>query len=127
MIAVDSSALIEVGAGQRQAYACQEALLSDELVISAATLTEVFIVAARMDITAELERLLGLLDIEVEEIDAAFAMRAADAYRRWGKGFHRAALNYGDSFSYALAELYDCPLLYVGDDFAQTDVRSALA
>lgn len=127
MIAVDSSALVEVAAGQRLAAACQELLLSDELVISAATLTEVFIVAARMNITAELSRLLGVIDIAVEPIDAVFAMRAADAYRRWGKSFHPAALNYGDSFSYALAEMHDCPLLYVGDDFARTDVRSALA
>jgi len=51
---------------------------------------------------------------------------AAEAYGHWGKGFHEAALNYGDCFSYVVAKANDCPLLYVGDDFAQTDIRSAL-
>lgn len=73
-----------------------------------------------------MDRLIELVDLEVEDVDAAFAERAAIAYGRWGKGFHAAQLNYGDSFSYALAEMYDCPLLYVGDDFARTDIRSAL-
>ena len=73
-----------------------------------------------------LRALLEGLAMDVAEVDADFAERSALAYGRWGKGFHAAQLNYGDSFSYALAEMYDCPLLYVGDDFAQTDIRSAL-
>ena len=127
MIAVDSSALIEVVARQRLAAECAHALLSDEVVMSAATLTASYIVAARKNATDELSRLLAVIEPEIEDVTAAFALRAADAYRRWGKGFHRADLNYGDSFSYALAEMYGCPLLYVGNDFAQTDIRSALA
>ena len=75
----------------------------------------------------QLDQLIALLRLDVEEVDAAFAQRAAFAYARWGKGFHPADLNYGDSFSYALAEMYGCPLLYVGNDFARTDVVSALA
>lgn len=51
----------------------------------------------------------------------------ADAYDRWGKGVHPAGLNFGDCFAYALAKSQNCPLLFVGDDFAQTDVESALA
>lgn len=74
----------------------------------------------------QLDQLIDLLDLTVEEVDASFAERAAHAYARWGKGFHPARLNYGDSFSYALAEMLACPLLYVGDDFARTDIRSAL-
>lgn len=127
MIAVDSSALIEVIARQKRAVVCERALLSDDLIMSAATLAESYIVAARRSAVDELTRLLALLEPEIEDVTAAFAMRAAGAYRRWGKGFHHANLNYGDSFSYALAEMYDCPLLYVGDDFARTDVVSALA
>lgn len=127
MIAIDSSSLIEVAAGQNLAERCQEVLLSNDLIISAATLTEVLIVSARMKITEDVTHLLALLEPEVQDVDGAFAVRAANAYRRWGKGFHRAGLNYGDSFSYALAEMYDCPLLFIGDDFARTDVRSALS
>ena len=44
------------------------------------------------------------------------------AFSRFGKGRHRAALNYGDCFSYALATTKAEPLLYKGDDFGHTDV-----
>ncbi len=127
MIAVDSSALIAVVAGEKQAAGCEMVLLSDSLVMSAATLTEVLIVAARKGVSEELHELLALLELEIEDVTPQFAELAAASYIRWGKGFHPAKLNYGDCFSYAVAEMYDCPLLYVGDDFAQTDVVSALA
>ena len=126
MIALDSSALIEVVAQQPSADRCARILSHAELVISAATLAEALIVASRKRVLPELDDLLAALDLTVEPVDAEFAERAADTYRRWGKGFHPADLNYGDSFSYALAEMYGCPLLYVGNDFAQTDIRSAL-
>lgn len=126
MIALDSSALIEVVARRPLADRCAHILTRAELIMSAATLAETLIVASRKQVLQQLDEVMAALDLTIEEVDSEFAERAADAYRRWGKGFHRAALNYGDSFSYALAELYDCPLLYVGDDFARTDVRSAL-
>lgn len=127
MIALDSSALIEVVAEQPMADACADVLLRSDLIISAATLAEALIVSRRKKVARQLDQLIDLLRLDVEDVDAAFAQRAAFAYARWGKGFHPADLNYGDSFSYALAEMYDCPLLYVGNDFAQTDIRSALA
>ncbi|MDZ4370909.1 MAG: type II toxin-antitoxin system VapC family toxin [Phenylobacterium sp.] len=49
-----------------------------------------------------------------------------EAFLRFGKGRHRARLNLGDCFAYALAKRLDAPLLYKGEDFAFTDVRSAL-
>ena len=127
MIAVDSSALITVVAGEKQAAGCEKVLLSGPLVMSAATLTELLIVAVRKGVAEELNALLALIELEIEDVTPQFAELAAAAYVRWGKGFHPARLNYGDCFSYALAQLYDCPLLYIGDDFAQTDVVSALA
>ena len=126
MIALDSSALIEVVAEQPMADACADVLLRSDLVISAATLAEALIVSRRKKVARQLDQLIELLRLDVEDVDAAFAQRAAFAYARWGKGFHPADLNYGDSFSYALAEMYGCPLLYVGNDFAQTDIRSSL-
>lgn len=126
MIALDSSALIEVVAEQPLADVCADMLLRSDLIISAATLAEVLIVARRKKVARQLDQLIELLSLEIEDVDAAFAQRVAFAYARWGKSFHKANLNYGDSFSYALAEMYDCPLLYVGDDFARTDIRSAL-
>ena len=127
MIAVDTSALIAVLAGEARGSECEQILLSNTIVISTGTLTEALIVAAQLSMRSAMSTLLASIDLEVVEVTEALAERAADAYERWGKGFHRARLNYGDSFSYALAELYDCPLLYVGDDFARTDIVSALA
>ena len=43
-----------------------------------------------------------------------------------GRGFHPAGLNFGDCFAYALAEEQNCPLLFIGNDFSKTDIRSAL-
>ena len=47
-------------------------------------------------------------------------------WRRFGKGQHRAALNFGDCFSYGLAMALEAPLLFKGADFAATDVQPAL-
>lgn len=54
------------------------------------------------------------------------ALLAGAARLHFGKGRHRARLNYGDCFSYALAKSLDAPLLFKGDDFTHTDIRSAL-
>ena len=51
---------------------------------------------------------------------------ARDAYRRFGRGNHPASLNFGDCLAYALAKERNLPLLFKGDDFARTDVRSAI-
>ena len=126
MIAVDTSAIIASVANEPLGSRCAAVLASNPLLISAATLTEALIVGGRPEFGGRIEPLLSDLEMEVVEVTEDFARLAADAYRRWGKGFHPARLNYGDSFSYALAEMYDCPLLYVGDDFARTDIRSAL-
>ena len=126
MIVVDTSALIAVAAEEPEAAACEAVLTANDVVISAAALAETLIVAKRKNVEGSLQALLGGLGLEVIEVSEVLAILAAEAYGRWGKGFHPARLNYGDCFSYALAELYDCPLLYVGDDFAATDVRRAL-
>jgi ribonuclease VapC len=59
-------------------------------------------------------------------VTRAAAAAVGDAYRKWGKGFHPAGLNFGDCFAYVLAKHYSCSLLFVGNDFARTDVQSAL-
>ena len=51
---------------------------------------------------------------------------ALRAYLAFGRGVHRAGLNLGDCFAYALAKQLDAPLLYKGDDFSVTDIRPAL-
>ena len=128
MIAVDTSALMAILKTEPAAIEC-ETILADSsrrLLMSAATITEAYIVAARNQRLTEMKMLISASAIEVIPLTSARAERASFAYQRFGKGFHPAALNFGDCFSYATAEEFDCPLLYVGDDFARTDLRSAI-
>lgn len=127
MIAVDTSALMAILRKETLGQACEAALRTDQpILISAATLAECLIVARRKRALPGMTILIDLLGLQVIDVTADVAHAAADAYGRWGKGFHEAELNYGDCFSYAVAKAHDCPLLYVGDDFAKTDVVSAL-
>lgn len=69
--------------------------------------------------------LLLAAEVQIEPANANVAQAAFDAWLRFGKGRHPAALNFGDCFAYALAALRGDTLLFKGDDFAQTDVRQA--
>ena len=89
-------------------------------------IAEILIVAARRNIREEVEAQISGLGFEIVSVTAASAKRIADAYGRWGKGVHPASLNYGDCFAYEIAVEHACPLLYTGDDFLKTDMRSAL-
>lgn len=60
--------------------------------------------------------------VNVVSFLAEHAALATEAYHRFGKGRHPAALNYGDCMTYAIAKMFDAPILCVGDDFAKTDV-----
>jgi ribonuclease VapC len=72
-----------------------------------------------------LDRFLDLGGVELTPIPADVTALAIDAYDRFGKGRHRARLNMGDCFAYACARHFGQPLLYKGDDFAQTDIEAA--
>lgn len=129
MIVLDTSALIAIIKNEATAKACAAVLEipNSRLVLSAGTLLELKIVALQKNCTDELSRLIASLNVEIIDLTASRAEFAAAAYQRFGKGIHPASLNFGDCFSYATAKEFDCPLLYVGDDFARTDVSSALA
>ena len=66
------------------------------------------------------------LGFEIVTVTPASARRIAEAYGNWGKGIHPAALNFGDCFAYEVTKEHGCPLLYVGKDFARTDIESVL-
>jgi ribonuclease VapC len=68
------------------------------------------------------ERFLRDAKIDVVPVDSDLAARAMSGWRRYGKGRHRAGLNFGDCFTYALAEQTGHPVLCTGDDFAATNV-----
>ncbi len=124
MIAVDTSALMAIVLGEPEGAACIETLAAQsDVVICAGTLAETLIVAARRNVGAEVAALVEDLGFSVIPLTEAGSRRVAQAYARWGRGVHPAALNFGDCFAYALAKAEDRPLLFVGEDFSRTDVR----
>lgn len=125
MIVVDTSALMAILLGETAAEECAAVLEREELAISAVTLAEALIVAGRRNVEPEMTRLIEGLGFEVVGVTSAMARRVAEAYAIWGQGVHPAGLNFGDCFAYALARERGCPLLYVGDDFARSDVTRA--
>jgi ribonuclease VapC len=98
--------------------------------VSAANYLEVAIVldARRRPLSNErLGVFLAAIDAIIEPVTEAQARVARDAHRRYGRGSgHRAGLNFGDCFAYALARDKDEPLLFKGTDFGATDIRLAL-
>jgi ribonuclease VapC len=128
LIVVDTSALMAYLKGESQAADVEACLAaSDHILISAGTLTEFLIVSQSRDFERPARRMLDEFEIVVAEVTSDLAFAAGEAHRRFGRRNHPAKLNFGDCFAYALARARELPLLYVGDDFAQTDVRSALA
>lgn len=73
----------------------------------------------------EFDRFLQRSGIIIEPVTLEQAQIAREAYRDFGQGRHRAGLNFGDCFAYALARACDQPLLYKGRDFNRTDLQSA--
>ncbi|MFT3797515.1 type II toxin-antitoxin system VapC family toxin [Microbacterium sp.] len=127
---VDSSALVAVVQGEPEAQECSELLLSEHCRLSVANWVEAGVVVDNRSIIAqrEFEEVLALADVTLEPVTVEQARIARDAYRRYGRGSgHPARLNYGDCFAYALAVVTGEPLLFVGDDFTETDVRAARA
>lgn len=125
MIVVDTSAVVAVLFDEDGRAELESRLLGDRCVMSAATRVEVGIVIEAKTGSAGtqlLEELLSRVAVEVVPVDAELAEEALVAWRRFGKGRHQAGLNLGDTFSYALARRLGQPLLFVGDDFAHTDV-----
>ncbi len=79
------------------------------------------------DLSIEFDRLIEDAKLVIEPVTPEQARIARQAYRYYGRGSgHPANLNFGDCFAYALARDKGEPLLYKGDDFVHTDIRSAL-
>jgi ribonuclease VapC len=131
LIAIDSSAIIEILLSDADHEIFAQALAHhEEKFIGAATMLESIQVAVgKLGNGGRdgVELLIVESDISVVGFDVQQLGHAIDAFMRFGKGRnHPAKLNFGDCMSYALAKSLDAPLLYKGDDFAQTDIRSAL-
>ena len=131
MIVVDSSALIAILLDEPDAQDMIEALAQELGIVSAATVLETTLVATSAlgrDATGLISELLDTLGLRTAAFDAEQLQWAQAGFLEYGKGRHsKARLNFGDCFAYALAKAKAAPLLFKGEDFAQTDVEAALA
>ncbi len=129
-VVIDTSALLAILQEESEAPALAAAIAADpRRLVSAASVVEAgIVVEARYGPGGgrELDLLLHRAGVVVTAVDAHQAELARNAWRRFGKGRHPAALNFGDCFTYALAVDSREPLLCVGDDFPRTDVPLAL-
>lgn len=126
MIVLDTSALVAIFQDETEAVRIKDRIAkADGLLISAGTAAEALIVAGQRGYRSALEAMLARLGVEIVPFTSTDLGRMADAYGRWGKGNHPAALNLGDCFAYALARERGCPLLFVGNDFSRTDIEAA--
>jgi ribonuclease VapC len=101
---------------------------ADVLAIGAPTLleTEMVIISAQGRAgRLAVSRFRADLDVVVVPFGARHEEVAVEAFTRFGKGRHPAALNYGDCMAYATARVADEPLLYLGNDFERTDIEAA--
>jgi len=127
---LDTSALIAIIKEEPESALFKTTILnSDSVKISAATYLEASIVVDRYRnplLRSRFDSIIEETGIVVEPFSAEQAGIARQAYRDYGKGSgHRANLNFGDCFAYALARVKREPLLFKGDDFVHTDLRSA--
>lgn len=101
---------------------------ADTLGIGAPTLTEAgMVLSSRLGVEPQalLDRFLRDFGVVPVAFGEQHWREALEAFRRFGKGRHPAALNFGDCLSYAVARLAGHPLLFVGDEFPRTDIEVA--
>jgi ribonuclease VapC len=128
---IDTSALLAIVLGEDDGEQYIEVIKRGldqhwDVRVPASVLVEAGIVADRRGCGKQLAALIERMQPEVEPLTGAIAELAVRAFRKFGKGVHKADLNFGDCMSYATAEFLQEPLLFKGDDFARTPVKPAL-
>ena len=127
---IDPSAVLAILQNEPESRAFNAAIASaDHCALSAASFVELSIVIeARYgsDGQGDLDLFLSTAQISIVSLDREQAEIARTAFARYGKGRHRASLNLGDCFSYALSQWLEQPLLFKGDDFCHTDLQAAI-
>ena len=128
-LVVDTSALVAIALREPDRGPLIHALeAADEILIAPINYVEAGVVLTShriFKVRGEIDAWLADYRVRVAR-EPAIETAALDVYLRFGKGRHPARLNLADCFAYALAKQLDAPLLYKGDDFPLTDVRSAL-
>ena len=124
---VDTSALLAIFLAEPERQPFLDSILQAETrMISAANVLETGIVLeARRGESAgrEFDLFLVRASLQIVAVDSEQAEIARSAWRKYGKGRHPAALNFGDCFAYALAQFSGEPLLAKGSDFTLTDIK----
>ena len=127
---LDTSALVAILFDEAEAEDFVNAITSALVCrLSAASFVEVGIVVATQTKGRggrALDSLLRRANVKIEPVTEEQAHPAREGYVLYGKGRPRAALNFGDCFSYALARVTGEPLHYKRNDFSRTDITSAL-
>jgi len=128
VIVVDASALVAIFEQEPEGAVLLERLSrAGSATISPVNFVEAgLILVGRGRFEHQSEYADHLVQLEIVITDLPLGPDALAGYLAYGKGWHPARLNLADCFAYALAKALDAPLLYKGDDFAKTDVRSAL-
>ena len=129
-VVIDSSVCVAIFKGESDTDDLTDRTYSYERrVMSAATWLESAMVcegSTKGGGAERLDRILASLGVEILPVTVQHARLALDAFKRFGKGRGaKASLNYGDCFVYALAKELQAPVLFKGDDFAQTDIQPA--
>ncbi|BBX96357.1 type II toxin-antitoxin system VapC family toxin [Mycobacterium lacus] len=128
---IDTSALVAMLNDEPDAGRFEAAVEADHvrLMSTASYLEAAIVIETRFGEPGgrELDLWLHRAAVDLVSVDSNQAETARVAYRTYGKGRHRAGLNYGDCFSYALAKVSGQPLLCKRDDFAHTDIHVVLA
>lgn len=124
---IDSSAVLAIFLGEPERKQFLDLILqSAKRLISAASVLETGIVleSKRGESTGrEFDLFVVRTNLEIVPVDSEQIEIARSAWRKFGKGRHPAALNFGDCFSYALAKFSGEPLLAKGQDFTSTDLE----
>jgi ribonuclease VapC len=127
---IDASAILAILLGERDAATFAQAIenADDRRMSAAGYLEAALVIDNRGDAVAqrEFDRFFLRSGITIEPVTLEQARLAREAYRDFGKGRHRAKLNFGDCLAYALARAIEQPLLYKDRDFSHTDIQSAL-
>jgi ribonuclease VapC len=128
-VVIDSSAIVAILRDEPDAIELSARATSySRRLISAATWLESAIVCESKTLRGGeyFDQIVAKLEIEIVPFTATQAQLARDAFKRYGKGRQsKARLSYGDCFVYALAKEFGAPVLFKGDDFAQTDITAA--
>ncbi len=128
---IDTSAIVAIVRGEPAARRCLDRMFeTQDRRISAANLLETYMVidgAGVPEQSATLDATISDLQLVITPVSPEQIEIAREAFRRFGKGSGQGArLNFGDCFAYALAKFRNEPLLYIGNDFSQTDITPAL-